>query len=181
MDELEEFDDFGEEVFQTINEDVDVENIIRAVGRVRDELEWLKKLKASRIKPIDDKVKKLKERDESLKLFILEAMDQFFPKKNSVDFPGVGKITKRKNKGKWTVEDEEKFIELIEKMKLEEDVIKTTKSVIAKSIPGVLAEIFKTKKEDEVDFVKFVEPENSHSVSFSFHKEEDESDGEIDF
>ena len=178
MDDLEEFDVYNDE-FEA-SQDVEVENLVSAVNKCRNEVEWLKKLKAYKVKPIDEKIKYLSEKESRLKEIILHSMDEFFPNQNTVDFPGVGKISKRKTKGKWEVLNEEAFIAAVEKYNLTDDVLKTKVSVVKKFVPSVVAEIAKHVNIEDEDYVDFVEPNNTHSVSFKFYDPEPENENDSD-
>jgi hypothetical protein len=180
--------DFNEEletqdVESKVDNGVDLENLVYAISKYRKEVAFLKELKAKRNAPIDEKIKKITSNEEYLKGLILDLMPKFFGKKNSVDFPGVGKISKRSKKGKWVVDDLDKFVEQVESLKLDEDVIKVSKSVVAKFLPTVTAEMLKDMEEDDLEGVSFQEPEVPHSLAVTIYepKDDDEEDDGIDF
>jgi len=185
--------DFNEEldsqdISGVVNDGVDLEGLLYAISKYRDETEFLKKLKAKRVAPIDEKLKRIERNEEYLKKFILEAMPKLFgDKQTNVDFPGVGKFNKRGKKGKWVVSDKDAFVALVEKMKLDDDVIKIEKKVVAKFLPMVAAEILKNVKPDDLKCVGFEEPDSPFSLAITIAKPKDipkvdtTDDDEVDF
>lgn len=168
----------SQDIESKVDKGVDIENLLHAIGKYRSEVEFLKELKKKRIAPIDAKIAKLNSNEEYLKNLILELMPVHFGKKNTVDFPGVGKLSKRVKKGKWVVHDFDKFLAQVEKRNLDEDVIKVEKKVVAKFLPSVIAEMMKDLKEDELEGVVFEEPENAHSLAISIYEAEEKVDDE---
>jgi hypothetical protein len=191
---LEDFDftdmdvDFGDDlsdqdVASQINDGVDLENLVHAISKYRKEVIFLKELKAKRNAPIDIKIAKCTSNEEYLKRLILELMPKLFGAKKSVDFPGVGKISKRVKKGKWVVGDKDAFIAQIEALDLGEDVIKVEKKIVAKFLASVTAEMLKTMKDDELEGVAFEDPDNDHSLAITIHEPvvEEDDDDEVAF
>ncbi|MFW5890598.1 MAG: host-nuclease inhibitor Gam family protein [bacterium] len=165
-----------DQIKDSIKDDVDMEKLLYAIRKARQEVEFLKKLKDKRVKPIDAKIKKLNDNEDRLRDYILSLMDVLFPNKNSVDFPGVGKITKRKVSGKWVVEDEDKFYKLVEDNNLSEDAIRIKKSVNKKKLPSVVARLMAELETEELDGIKFEEPDNDHSLALKIYEEVVEED-----
>jgi phage host-nuclease inhibitor protein Gam len=166
------FGDFDEDEYsEKIGQDVDTEQIVKAIRRCDEEIAFLKKLKANRVRPIDEKIEKLSRNQDKLKYFALDLMDKYFPNKNTVDFPGIAKITKRKKKGKWEIVDEDALVGFLKESGCE-SAIKTKESIDKKELPKVLANILKDKSEDDIVGAEFVEPERDVSLVVKVHKEE---------
>lgn len=164
----EDFDIFGsfeeDSISDRIAEDVDVEKIVAAIRKCSREVDFLKKLKASRVKPIDEKIATLTSNQDKLKQFAISLMGIHFPNQNTVDFPGVGKLTKRKTKGKWEVTDEEAFLKYMKEQGKYDDVVTIKESVNKRELPKVLSEILKTASEEDIVGASFVEPESDVSL-----------------
>jgi hypothetical protein len=172
IDDIDFSDDLTfDEMSEGIRDGADIEKFIASVGKARDEIEFLKKLKKRRAEPIDEKVAILEQKVEKLKSFILYLMPQHFPKKNSVDFPGIGKISKRKTKGKWVVTDNEVFIKVLEEHKLDEEVVKIKKDIDKRKIANAVARILVTIKEEDLKGVEFEEPEGDSSLVVKVYEE----------
>jgi len=171
-----------DEISMLIQEDVDVEKLIYAIKKCRDEIEFLKRLKQKRIDPIDEKIQKVNNNEDRIKKYILSLMPEIFPKKKTVDFPGVGKITQRKVSGKWEIEDEEKFKEMLKKHGKFEDVVKITESISKRSIPEAASLLLTKESEDNIG-VKFVEPESDLSLTVKLYEDTVavEEDPSVDF
>jgi hypothetical protein len=158
-----------EEMQQSISSDVDVEKLVKAIKKCRDEVEFLKKLKKSRALPIDEKIAKLESNEEKLKDFIIELMPEMFPTKNSVDFPGVGKVTRRKVKGKWSIDDDEKFKETLKKFNEFDEAVEIKEILNKTKAKKCITRILKDAKPEEIEGASYEEPENDFSLSVQLH------------
>jgi len=187
FEEADDFDIFGsfeeDEISGRIADDVDVEKIVKAIRRCTKEVDFLKKLKANRVAPIDEKIAKLTSNESKLRNFAIDLMGIHFPDRNTVDFPGVGKLTKRKVKGKWEVVDEEQFIQFLKDNKCDKDVVVNKEVLSKKEIPKVMSEIIKVMAEDDVIGAKYVEPERDIALTVKLYdrvsevKQSDEETG----
>lgn len=173
-----------EDMASNIHDGVDLEKLIASISKAREEVEFLKKLKKKRVEPIDAKIAKLSENEEKMKDFILELMPVLFPKKNTVDFPGVGKISKRKTKGKWEVTDEDAFAEMLKKHGMYDEVMKVKATVDKRKVPGVVSKILTEISEDDLEGVEFQEPEKDTSLVLKLYEDasvEDTDDTDLGF
>jgi hypothetical protein len=163
------FDNIDEDfnIADVIKSDVEVEKIIKKIVECDEEVEFLKKLKKERTNPIDEKIDLLGSKRDKLKSFTLELMSIYFPEKNTVDFPGVAKISKRKNSPKWELTDEEKFISFVKDNKVQDGIVKTTESVVKKEIQKVVSELLKTKSKEEIVGAEYKEPEKEYTLVIS--------------
>ena len=155
-----------------IQNDVDIEKLVMAIRKAREETEFLKKLKKKRAEPIDAKIEHLAQNEEKIRNLILDLMPTLFPKKNSVDFPGVGNISKRKTKGKWVLTDEELFMEVLKKHNLYDEVISVKTSVDKKKMPNAISRILTNADESSLNGVEFQEPERDSSLVLKIYGEE---------
>jgi hypothetical protein len=149
--------------------DVDVERLVKAVRKCREETEFLKKLKSKRVEPIDLKIEKLKNNEEKLKAFIVELIPEYFPNKNSVDFPGVGKVTRRKQKGKWIIDDEAALRETLEKFDELTSAIEVKEVLNKTKAKKCITNILKDNSPDEIDGAYYEEPDAEYSLSVQIH------------
>jgi len=167
-----------------VQDGVDIEKLVMAVRKARAEVEFLKQLKKRRVEPIDVKIAKLEQNEEKLRDFILELMPQHFPKQNSVDFPGIGKISQRKMKGKWVLTDEEAFIGVLKTHGLYDEVVKIQASVDKRKVPNAVSRILADSSEQELVGVEFQEPEKDVSLVVKIYDEsgeEPEDDNNVGF
>lgn len=171
-DELDIFKSLDDEsMFESIESDVDVEKIIYAIRKCSREIDFLRKLKKSRTNPIDEKINKLIDSQDKLKDFAVSLMGVHFPDRNTVDFPGVGKLTKRKVKGKWEVVDEGALVGFLRKHGKYDGTVTTKEVVSKKALPKAMSEIMKTESEDSIVGAKFVEPTRDVSLVVKFYED----------
>jgi hypothetical protein len=159
-------------VTDSIDEDVDLEKLVASISKIKEEVEFLKALKKRRAEPIDAKIEKLTNNEAIIRDIILDLMPQLFPKKKTVDFPGVGKITRRSLNGKWEVTDEMALAKEARKHGQLDELFDKKLVLKKKFLSSVIAEIL--KDEDEVDGVEFVEPESEFALTVTLEKESDE-------
>lgn len=102
-------------VFEILNTEVDVlpvaeeiEDLIIAISSFDKKQEFLKRLKKKRVAVIEAEIDKVEANKNKLKSIILSTLNK--ENVNSLAFPGVGKVFKRKVSGSWKVEDEEAVI-----------------------------------------------------------------------
>lgn len=163
-----------ENISNGIQKDVDIEKLVMAIQKGRQKVEFLRKLKKSRTEPIDAKIEHLAQNEEKLRDLILDLMPKLFPKQNSVDFPGVGNISKRKTKGKWVITDEQKFVEVLKKYGLYDEVVNVKVSVDKKKMPNAIARILVDTDESNLSGVEFQVPERDSSLVLKIYGEESE-------
>lgn len=165
-----------ENIANSIQKDVDIEKLVMAIQKGRQKVEFLKKLKKNRMEPIDSKIEHLTQNEEKLRNLILDLMPKLFPKQNSVDFPGVGNISKRKTKGKWVITDEQLFTEVLKKYNLYDEVVNVKVSVDKKKLPNAVARILADANESSLSGVEFQTPERDSSLVLKIYGEEAEAE-----
>mgnify|MGYP000987459074 CR=1 FL=1 len=175
FDEAEEFIDIfrdidRDEIKSQVSEDVDFEKLVSAMSDISQEISFLKDLKKSRVSPITAKINKLERNEAELREIAVELMDSLFPNKKTVDFPGVGKVTKRQTKGKWEITDEEELLKFARKHNKYKEMFDRKFTVKKKEMPSILAEILK-ETEEEPDGAVFVNPEFDFALTVTFHKD----------
>jgi hypothetical protein len=102
-------------VFEILSTEVDaltapeeIEDLIIAISSFDKKQEFLRRLKKKRIDVIEAEINKVEANKAKLKSIILATLNK--ENVNSLAFPGVGKVFKRKISGSWKVEDEEAVI-----------------------------------------------------------------------
>ena len=132
----------------------DLEVLIEAVAVLESRVEHYKGLKAHRIKVIDAAIDHVSNKIDQLRSVMLEAMRTLAPNQKTVDFPGIGRVTRKKSPRRWEVTDEPGLLSYLEdigrKGEVEEVKIHIKKSAInsvledlssstqPKDIPGVV-------------------------------------------
>jgi len=122
---------FCDEV-KPLDSEFDIEEIMLLISGLDKKVEWLKDLKRSRIGRIDEDVEKLESRKIKLREIVVATLKKF--EKNSLSFPGVGKVSVKAAKGTWVVEDEANLIDWLKKT-LDISTLESvcsTKTIIAK-------------------------------------------------
>lgn len=116
----------------------EIEDILEAIARSDKKIEHFEKLKKHRTNVLDEKIEQLENENIRLRQVIFDTMKALAPDDKTVDFPGVGKVTRKKPKEKWVVENEDEVIKYLEKEKLDKDAVKTVKKIVKKELDKVL-------------------------------------------
>ena len=114
-----------------LDSELEIEDCIAALSDADEKIDFLKRLKADRVDKIDTEIQKHTSRREFIRQIILKTLES--KDIRSLDFPGVGRVSWRRSKGKWLIDDEEKlFDELIGRLKPAEleEVVKTSKTIV---------------------------------------------------
>ena len=122
-----------------LDSEFDIEELIMSLNGLQDKIQWLKKLKDSRVQAINSEIEVLENRQTRLRDIIsgtLESVD-----KKSLSFPGVGKVSIKKTKGTWNINDEDQILaHLREKLSQDEvdEIVVTKETIVKKNLNKVL-------------------------------------------
>lgn len=150
-----------------LNSVYEIENILMLVSESEKTVEHYKNLKKSRIQSIDNRIAEYTDKIDSFRQLILNTLNIFGEK--SLDFPGIGRVSKRKpTAGKWEVIDDAKVMEFVKNHKIEH-VIETKEVIIKKELNKVLDEY----KKQNITVPGTHLEEGQESISITFEKEEE--------
>jgi len=117
----------------------DVNNIEAAMSLIADgdkQVSQLKALKKLRTKQIDNRIKELEQRQEFMRQIIISTLTKSGEK--TVRFPGIGKATKRTQKGKWVIADEDKLLEFLKQEEEYDNIVEVKPSIKKKELNKLL-------------------------------------------
>lgn len=146
----------------------EIEDVLTMIQQVEDKVKFYKELKQFRAKKIDDEISNLESRANHLRRIVLNTMESTEPKKKTMHFPGVGKVTRRTGKSSWKIKNEQLMLDFLEEQGVKGQVVET-KEVISKKEANKVFDCFKDQELD-IPGVEYVEPSENISISF-----EDES------
>lgn len=136
----------------------DIEDGLTGLTVLEKRLDWLKRLKESRVKTITEEIKVYEAKIDWTRDLILKTMQKHAPDDKTVSFPGVGKVTRRHVKGSWNIDDETIFLAYLEKEGLKEQVIETKEVLDKKKAKELLTSMARTgtdvpgvSKKDDAD------------------------------
>jgi len=113
-----------------LNNPVEIEDALNGVLQLDKKVEWLKQLKKYRAAQIDEKIRSYESKTSILKDMIQTCMEEHEEK--TLDFPGMARLTVKKNPVKWEILDEEKLFELLKEKEIFDEVVKMIPKIIAK-------------------------------------------------
>lgn len=106
----------------TLSSTFEIENILLLIEEINKKLEYYKELKRHRVKSIDDKIGSLSQKEDILRGVILNTMKSMNEK--SLDFPDIGKVSRRKAKPKIVLDDQDILEAYLDKKGLKIGIVK---------------------------------------------------------
>jgi hypothetical protein len=169
-----------ESIYQNLNNDdfvlssvYDIDNVLSLMKEANDKEQFYKELKKFRNDQISCEIEKHATRALKLKNLIARTMAQLEPSKKTLDFPGVAKVTRKKDSLSWEVEDEDAVIRYFASKNMKQDIVETEEKLSKKKLNEALAKVDPTK----VTGLKSKETKNP--ISITWHTDEKETNNEV--
>jgi len=138
-----------------LNSAFEIENALLKLKEITKEAERLKRLKKYRIESIDIEMKALTNSEQDIRELILNTMETHEPDEKTLNFPSIGKVTRRKTKGGWSIVDEAKLIEFIKEKGDDKGVVKSIEKLDTRKAKTLLDSYPASDvKENGAEFVK---------------------------
>jgi hypothetical protein len=153
---------------KSLNNIHNVEAALVFIKQAEDKIEQFKEIKRKRNELIDNEMNNLTKRNEFLKSVIIETLKDTGQK--AVNFPGVGKVSKRPKKGKWIVKDEENLIKILKAAGEEKNTVES-KDVIKKGELNKLLDIWQSIGKVPTSCVE--KELDTDTVAITFEEEKD--------
>ena len=119
----------------------EIENILLLIEEINKKQEYYKELKKYRAQSIDEKLSSLSQKEAILREVILNTMKSMNEK--SLDFPDVGKVSRRKSKASIVLEDEGVVIAYLDKKGLKAEVVKTVENIDKRKLNSLIGDLEK--------------------------------------
>jgi len=123
----------------------EVEDVLIYMAKLQKKVEHLEGLKKYRTSVLSDKINKTKDEMNNLRQLILNTMKQHAPDQTTVDFPTIGKATRKKARKKWEIENEDQLLNFLDENELKDAVVETKEKIVKKELDKVLNSLQKTK------------------------------------
>lgn len=151
----------------TLSSTFEIENILLLIEEIDKKVEYYKELKKHRVKSVDEKINSLVQKEAVLRGVILNTMRSMNEK--SLDFPDIGKVSRRKAKSSIVLEDQDAVIAYLEKKGLSDGLVKVVESIDKRKLNSLVSDLEK-QGEDVPGISKIA---GSESLSISFEKPKD--------
>ncbi len=127
----------------TLSSTFEIENILLLIEEIDKKVEYYKELKKHRVKSVDEKIGSLVQKEATLRAVILNTMRSMDEK--SLDFPDIGKVSRRKAKSKIIVDDQDAVEAYLDKNGLAVGVVKveTTKTIDKRKLNSLVSDLEK--------------------------------------
>lgn len=150
-----------------IEESEQIEDALIIIQAAQKKVEFLKKLKQKRINPIQKEISIQEERVEKLKEAITKCMIK--NKEKTLDFPDLAKITIKKSKGTWIIDDESNLVKHLKSLNKFEEVGEEVVQFQKMKLNKVLDDL--EKNNNVSNLAHRDETKDSLSISYSVNRE----------
>lgn len=155
---------------QTLTSLYEIEDILLLVGEVNRKIDYYKEMKKHRMLSIDEKISSLNGKVDCLRQIILNTMKKVAPKDKTLDFPDIGKVTRRQSRETLVVADQDLVLDFLDKKGTKEDVVKTVESVDKRKLNSLVQQY--TKAGETVPGISTATGTESLSITFEKPKVE---------
>lgn len=129
---------------QTLSSMYEIEDVLLLIDQVNRKVDYYKELKKHRTAVCDEKIYDLHSKAESLRSIVLNTMKKIAPKEKTLDFPDVGKVTRRKPKETIVIDDEGQVLEFLDRKGLKDEVVKIIETVDKRKLKAVIQQCDQT-------------------------------------
>ncbi len=163
----------GISINHSLNSVYEIENVLILLAEIDKKVLYYKGLKKHRVQSIDEKISDLNAKTDTLRHIILNTMQKVTPDDKTLNFPTIGKVSRRKSKPSWFVDDEEAVLKFLEKQKMRNEVVEVSESVNKRKLNSLLDHFHKDKT--VVPGTSLVKGQESLSITFDKNKDSADS------
>lgn len=142
----------------------EIENILLHITELNSKLDHLKGLKKFRVETADVEIKAIEEKISQFRDLIQRTMFALKPDENSLLFPAVGKVVRRKGSSSWSIKDEKAFLTYMQQEGRYDEVVNTKVTIDLRKAKKIVEDLMDSG--DNVPGV--VEVESPPSISITF-------------
>ena len=147
-----------------LSDAAEIEDIMLLYESNVKKINFYKSLKRKRAEPIDDEIKKLENRQSKFKEIIIATLDNIHEK--SMNYPGVGRVSKSTVKEKWAVTDAEALENRMRDLGKYDAVYVLKPQIDKKS----LDEVLRSLEQDGIDVPGVVKEDARVGLSITYAK-----------
>lgn len=152
-----------------LNTVFEIENVMLHIKEINQKVEHLKGLKKHRIQVIDQEVGELEGDVKRFRGMVLRTMQQLQPNQKTLNFPDVGKVSRRSVKAGCEIYKSDEMVEFFTKEGKKEEVIKVKESIDTRAAKKLID--FYTQAGVDVPGTKIIPPSESISITFEEPKD----------
>lgn len=152
----------------------EIETVLETIQNVDSQIDYFTGLKQHRADVLNKKLSFLKDKSSILRDIILNSMKQLAPKQTTLNFPGLGKVTKASGKKDWTILDQESMMEFLDSHGVKNQVVEVIETLDKQKLKPIL-DSFEEQKVS-IPGVERATPKDNVRVTF----ESDGDDTEIE-
>lgn len=124
-----------------LNSIYEIENALTLLESIGKKVDFFKELKKFRTKSVDSRIKELSEKSAFLRQVVLRTMQQLDDTQRTFQFPSIGKVSRRKGRDSWQIDDEKAVLEFLDKQGIKDQVVEMKEVVDTRKLKKLLDEI----------------------------------------
>jgi len=149
---------------QTLTSMYEIEDVLLLIDQVNHKVDYYKEMKKHRTAACDEKISGLNAKAEALRSIVLNTMQKVAPKEKTLDFPDVGKVTRRKPTESIVIDQEDLVLDFLERKGLKDEVVKIVETVDKRKLKSVVQKCDQTG--EKVPGVSKIVGKESISITF---------------
>ena len=118
----------------TLESVMEIDEVLYEIALFERKRKHLEGLKRHRASILDEKIKRIATNVDDLRKVILNTMRKYAPDDKTLDFPSVGKATRKSPQKRWIVDDEKKLISFLEKSGIKDQIVSTVEKISKKDL-----------------------------------------------
>lgn len=127
----------------TLSSVYDIEDVLLMIGEIDHKIDYYKELKKHRVESIDTKINNLSEKTEALRSVILNTMKKMAPQDKTINFPDIGKVSRRTGQDVIAVTSETEVLTYLEKSGKKNEVVKVVETIDKRKLNSLVNECHK--------------------------------------
>jgi len=142
--------DFKDIIQEGVTEDhvlssaYEIEDVLLLINQINDKIEYYKNLREYRVKSIDTEITSLSQKTEILRKVILNTMCKIAPDEKTLNFPSIGKVSRRKGLVNYKVINEDEVLDFLDQKGCKDDVVKTETKIDKRKLKTLVKQFQKS-------------------------------------
>ena len=108
----------------------EIEDVLVYIARLQKKVDHWEGLKKHRVNRLNNQISMVNFEIDNLRQLILNTMKQHKPDEKTIDFTPIGKVTRKKSRKKWEIDNEEDLLNYLESKNLSDQIVEMKAKII---------------------------------------------------
>jgi len=142
---------------------LEIDDVLQEIAILENKKKHFEALHKRRIEVLKDKIKEFDARISDYRSVILSAMKKYRPDEKTIDFTPIGKVTRKKPRTRWIIENDEEVLAWLDTKGSRDKVVDIIEKINKKKLDAILD---KLGKKEEVSGANLDPGKESISIVF---------------